>query len=148
MIIGILNFTYISHTFIYIYMSPCFLHTSTARSYFLDFSTARSYILSLIKYFLHHRIYFTALQFYTFMFHKRTPVLTFLRFTYNYTNTSLFLFFIFSFIKYNIIFCHQSDQTIIFHTTLFDLTFRDYILWHKIITRTPISWFSLPISKL
>ena len=68
------------------------------------------------------------------MFHKSIPVLIFLRFTFiQITSRSFhFLFLVSSNIQHNIhshayiVPTTRGHHIIIFHTTLFDLTFRDY----------------------
>jgi hypothetical protein len=93
---GILNFTHMTISF------SCFLYFTRLHTSFL---VQRDHTLWVWSNVLHHRTGYFPLQFHirisNFMFHKSTPTLIFLRFTFIHTQVS-FLSFILSFIKYNI----------------------------------------------
>ena len=120
----ILNFTHMTTSFARFIYFTC-LHTS--------FFIIRSYSLGLIKYIFYITGYILPLQFYTcisyFVFHKSTPVLIFLRFTFIQIQLVFFNFYPqFHPIQHNfhrIVPTTRGHHTIIFHTALFDLTFRD-----------------------
>jgi hypothetical protein len=113
---GILNFTHMTISFSRFIYFTC--HTS--------FLVQRDHTLWVWSNFSHHRTGYFPLQFHTrisnFMFHKSTPTLIFLRFTFIHTQVS-FLSFILSFIKYNIfsqayiVRTTRGHHTIVFHTT-------------------------------